>query len=593
MRKRTIALAAAALAAAAPAPARAEATVQRVDVPSFDGTRLGGWVIKPAGARGKLPAILISTPYFGQCVKVSSLGRGPCWPTPETPADWAEHPEPVEFLVESGYAVGWFSVRGTGVSGGCWDDMGRREQRDQRVLVEWLASRPWSSGRVGAMGLSAMSATALGAAVERPRALKTIVVSGVNADLYTFNFSPQGLAAGWTLLGSEATYGTDISHVPPGLLRPDPALTVAQAPHQHERACPEVARTMTAPLGGAVTGHRDAGFYEERDMTRRYGRIRASVLIAQGLQDLWQSGHMMQEDAMWSLLRAPKAMYVGQWAHTYPWQSGHSWSPSREDLKAEWLELLRSWLDHHLRKGPKPSILGRARFEDDSRRWHESRAWPPHEARDEALYLAPSGGLTPEPPAAPSAQTFRAYPQAERVTLPRAFLCPAWLDPVEGPGSLVYMTRPVTKRTVIAGNPMAYLDLTADQAGGGLQVTLHDVAPDFTCGNDPARRSPAGARKLTVGGADLRFHHGGYDARPFGGGHVRVDIANLATVLEPGDRLAITVSYGDPIEFAEVGHAPRITVHSGPRADSSQLVVPVLEGGFGGREPKTRFPPRP
>jgi uncharacterized protein len=350
-------------------------------------------------------------------------------------------------------------------------------------------------------------------------------------------------------------------------------------------------RLAASPSAGSLTGARDREFWLERRMTARYGRITASVLIAQGLQDLWQSGHKMQEDAMWSRIRAPKAMYVGQWGHIYPWQSGHHRADPREDLKAEWLGLLTEWLDHYLKGARRPRILGRARFEDDSGAWHESDRWPPRESRDEAMYLVPGGKLAAAPAGAAGGTSFRSVPAPERATRQMATLCPSPVDAVDGPTSLVYATPPVTERTVIAGNPMAYLDLGADQTGGGFQVMLFDVGPDFAC--DATGRAPTGVRELTIGGADLRFHRGNFDPQPFTGGHVRVDIANLATVLEPGHRLALTVSSGDPVEYLEAGHAPRITVRSGPRADASQLVVPVLEGGFGGRRPTVEFPPRP
>jgi len=575
-----------------PVPASA-ATVERVTVESFDGVDLGGWLIRPeAPAGAKLPTVLISTPYIGQCVAAGTIG--PCWPAPETPADWAEHPEPVELLVNKGYAVAWFSVRGTGVSGGCFEDLGRREQRDQEVLVDWIAAQSWSNDRVGMMGLSYMSQTALAGAAMRPKALKTVVVAGMVTDLYTFMHSPQGLAYSYAVAPTEAAYAGDISLAPPGSFRPNPPLLAGRLQHHHERACPELARTLTEPSKGAVTGDRDAQFWLERRLTPRLRRAHASVLVAQGLRELW-SGHAQQEDALWSQLDGEKAMYIGQWGHTYPWQSGHdnAGHAQRADLKSEWFTTLIVWLDHYLKGARKPDILGRVRFEDESKTWHESRSWPPRESRDEVLYLGAERKLAPAAPAAESALPFRSYPQAERTTWKGQFMCPALLDSAQGPGAQTFLTAPVQQRTVIAGNPMAYLDLESDQEGGGFQVLLYDIGPEFDCAQAKPQGEVPGARALTIGGADLRFHHGGFDARPFSSGHVRVDIANLAAVLKPGHRLGVSISYGDPDQFAEVGHTPVIDIGTGPRADSSQLVIPVLEGGFGAAEPAVAYPPRP
>lgn len=55
----------------------------------------------------------------------------------------------------------------------------------------------------------------------------------------------------------------------------------------------------------------------------------------------------------------------------------------------------------------------------------------------------------------------------------------------------------------------------------------------------------------------------------------------------------MSIGYGDLIEFGEVGHAPKIDIRTGPRVDASQVVIPVLEGGFGGEKPRVDYPERP
>lgn len=568
-----------------------EVEVERVTVESFDGTELGGWLLKPAGATGPLPSVLISSPYLGQCVKLSSLARGPCWPTPETREDRARHPEPVDLLVEAGYAVGWFSVRGTGVSGGCWEDMGKGERLDQKALVEWLASRTWSNGRVGAMGISYMSSTALGAAVTRPQALKTVVVGGVVGDLYGFFHSPQGLSTFSNTIASETAYGSDLTLVPVGSLNGDPALTAENAEAYSTHLCPGVVDPMTQGFKGGVTGDRDEAFWLERRLSDDYDRIDASVLIAHGFQDSWGAYHSMQEDTMWERLRTEKGMLLGQWGHTWPWDSDGVGDPGREDLKEMWHRTLLEWLDHYLKdggRGPKPSIEGKVVYEDDSGEWHTAPGWPLAKRFEETLYLTGSG-LDPALPVERSTSVFRSYPQLDRGVSMEAFACPSAFDPA-GNGSLVLAGPAVSERTVLAGNPRALLDLSSDQPGGGFQVTLFDVAPDYSCSPDG---STAGIRALTTGGADLRFLDGNFSPIPFEDRKVRVDLANLATVLPKGHRLVMSISHPRVVDFNEFLHAPVIGVHSAPKVDSSQLVIQAVEGGFGGTPSKARFPRRP
>jgi predicted acyl esterase len=189
--------------------------------------------------------------------------------------------------------------------------------------------------------------------------------------------------------------------------------------------------------------------------------------------------------------------------------------------------------------------------------------------------------------------SFRSYPQAEKIATPAHLLCPENLasDALGGAG-LRFLTKPVATRTIVAGNPFAYLRLESDLPGGQVGVHLFDIAPDFACGAGFA----TGARAIATGAADLRFYNGnliGVDFpvnRPV---NIRIDITNLAEVLEPGHRLGLAVSYGDYLEHVSQPFFPRITMRFDAGAQSSQLVVPLIKGGFGGAAPTLAYPPRP
>src|SRR6476620_8147920 len=115
-----VATAVAALVLLVAAPAQA-VTPQHVRVPSFDGVELDGWLRVPDLPRGqRAPVVLWSGPYFGQ---VYDDGGSSSY-------DSADNYVPVKSLVERGYAVAIFNVRGTGNSQGCFNFMGRDEQRD-------------------------------------------------------------------------------------------------------------------------------------------------------------------------------------------------------------------------------------------------------------------------------------------------------------------------------------------------------------------------------------------------------------------------------------------------------------------------------
>lgn len=76
------------------------------------------------------------------------------------------------------------SIRGTGCSGGTFDLYDRVHARDGYEVVEWLADRGWSSGRVGLYGYSYSGFTGFFIAAEQPPSLACASVSLLTDDLY-------------------------------------------------------------------------------------------------------------------------------------------------------------------------------------------------------------------------------------------------------------------------------------------------------------------------------------------------------------------------------------------------------------------------
>ncbi|HWH08468.1 MAG TPA: CocE/NonD family hydrolase C-terminal non-catalytic domain-containing protein, partial [Candidatus Thermoplasmatota archaeon] len=235
--------------------------------------------------------------------------------------------------------------------------------------------------------------------------------------------------------------------------------------------------------------------------------------------------------------------------------------------------------------GPAPEV-GVVEYQDSEGGWRASAAWPPAEAREEVLHLA-DGALSPAP--GRGAAAFRSVPDPLHAMLAAEGAGGA-PGPLCAPGThaLLFATKPLPERVVLAGNPFALLRLTSDAPGGLVTVTLLDLAPDFRCENG----KPVGARALVQGAADLRFHAGGYRGRDFPVGtptDVRVDVTNLADVLPAGHRLAALVSHGDPALRTGQPHAPTLALD----AAASHLVLPLVEGTLGGEAPATAYPPRP
>ncbi len=530
------------------------------------------------------PVVLWSQPYTGGCAFNALLGGVLCMESSDTEFiyEGGYRVDP-SILVENGFAVAIVNVRGTGNSGGCFDFGGPTEQRDQVHLVEWLAEQPWSNGHVAMYGHSYHGWTPWQAAIHQPEALKTIVASGVVTDPYTFSYSPQG-APSWISGGFNAGFTASLNFIPPLGGGPQHA-TAEHLPHYPERLCPEVASVVAETAKGQFTDLRDGPFWDERRLITSLPNVTTSVLVSHGLND--DTGHAFQEDDIWQSLPAdtPKRMILGQWGHDLP--------PPPDLLEnapfgADWHEhTLVPWLDYWLKGQGEPDELhvGTVHYQDDDEAWHETHAWPPAEASDEVLYLAPAGSLATAP--SQGASTFSTLPD---LTGP-PWICRDALPADTPTTALAFLSEPVDQAVRLAGNPMAYLQIESSLPGGLVTVDLFAVDADGSCEDQPQ-----GFTHMASGAADLRFHDGSYQGTDFPVGQpapVRVDIYNEAWTLASGERLAVVIS-GDGWDLNQAQpYYPLVTVHGGTDAEASHVVLPIAEGTLGGEGPVLDYPPQP
>jgi putative CocE/NonD family hydrolase len=128
-----------------------EVTIERnVGVPMRDGIELLTDVYRPKSA-AKFPVILIRTPYQKNM----------------------DEPQ-AAFFARRGYAVAVQNCRGRFGSPGIWEPF-VHEPKDGHDAVEWLAARPWSSGKVGMIGGSYVGWVQWWAASQHPPHLATII----------------------------------------------------------------------------------------------------------------------------------------------------------------------------------------------------------------------------------------------------------------------------------------------------------------------------------------------------------------------------------------------------------------------------------
>ena len=146
-----------------------------------DGIRMAVRVYRPDGP-GPFPALFAASPYR---YDNNSLPAQPMFLWRET--------GPIEWYIDQGYAYVHADVRGTGRSEGEFEFLGLREQTDLYDVIEWIASQPWSNGKVGGIGQSyyAMSQWFMG--IQNPPHLACIApYDGLN-DPYRFMGYPGGI----------------------------------------------------------------------------------------------------------------------------------------------------------------------------------------------------------------------------------------------------------------------------------------------------------------------------------------------------------------------------------------------------------------
>jgi uncharacterized protein len=166
-----------------------------------DGVTLRLNLFRPAEG-GPFPVILSAHPYGKDEVPVRRRGgwklnkqfRVMNQPEPLQISDqtsW-EAPDPV-WWAQQGYAVINLDTRGGGHSEGRGSLLSDQEADDIAQVIAWAAEQPWSSGRVGMLGVSYLALSQYKVAALGPPALKAICPWEGFTDAYRDFFTPGGI----------------------------------------------------------------------------------------------------------------------------------------------------------------------------------------------------------------------------------------------------------------------------------------------------------------------------------------------------------------------------------------------------------------
>ncbi|MDY0945237.1 CocE/NonD family hydrolase [Frigoribacterium sp. CFBP9039] len=256
-------------------------------VPLPDGTRLHARIWAPR-VEHPVPVLLEYLPY-----------RLDDWTAPR---DSERHP----WYAARGYASVRVDIRGTGSSDGLFDDeYSEQELADGIALIEWLAAQPWSTGAVGAFGISWGGFNALQLAGRAPAALKAIVTVCSTDDRYDNDVHYMGGA----VLGIDmAAWGGTMFAFNSRPPRPE-VVGADWVARWRERL------EHNRPMTPVWLSHQERDdYWRHGSVCEDYSSITAAVLAVGGWADPYRDAVLR----LVSELDAPVKGIIGPWSHQYP-----------------------------------------------------------------------------------------------------------------------------------------------------------------------------------------------------------------------------------------------------------------------------------
>jgi predicted acyl esterase len=520
--------------------------VEVVDIPSFDGVKLNMGIFRPDVPEGtKVPVIVDAGPYYldgdegAESDQTHRLGG---------------------FLIDNfvphGYAVVQASVRGTGLSGGCVDYMGDKEQADLDAIVTYLGEAEWSNGAVGMIGRSYDGSTPWEAATFGNEHLKTIVpISGIT-DLQQLHYRNGSAELRSLILGS-LYYSYGASNGGTGGAEDDPSRASRMACAEGPQHTPMGAYGY-ATAGGHVLPGPTSDYWATRDFSERVlANYQGSIFYIHGLQDwnVWPS----QGTDVYNEFTGHKKALLGQWAHNYPDRVSE-----HEHLRMDWAETLLRWFDSEL-KGIEGVDTGPALEIEDSRgNWRAEpyNAWPPQDATWMTLLPTTGEALVTEGASGSARILDPAALRLAQMAMPSG-------SPVPVADELVWQSEAFPNQTRISGMPQFHVTVSPDTPGGQLWAELWEV--------------PAKGDAMWIGRAkmDLRYAAGGKEMQPVTPGQdivAKMEFLPMDARVEAGSVLQLVLRMENGVDPLPNPAGTGVTVMFGD--DATTLRLPIIERAF-------------
>lgn len=508
-----------------------------------DGTRLSASLYRPKGAHDRLPAVLVRLPYHR--------------------LDYAEGFNAGIFFASHGYAAVVQDLRGTGDSSG--ELLPWAYAADDAVdTIDWITRQPWSDGKVGTIGCSALGETQLVSQSRAPPAWRAMIASGAGGAVGSLKdrHAYFGLFEGG-IFQLASGFGWFVNH---GTKRPEaaPAKPFEYADVLRELPVSKlVERVRPAPNG--YSDFLAAPFGDPKWSEWGYlgddSRLRIPAMIVntwgdQTLQDaLVLAEHWRIADPEGTKGKQKVIIGPGKHCdHLTAGRTGEFGELTVANAAQPYQQIFLRWFDHWLRgdSDALAELPAYTYYVVGADTWRSAESWPPPEAKSTRWYLE-SGGransrtgdgrLVEKPEIGATSDTWR-YDPADPVPSKGGPICctgnpedrpgPADQEEVENRQDvLVYTTPPMASDTWIAGPITASLTVSSDVKDTDLVARLVHVWPDGR------------ATSIQEGALRLRYRNG--FATPVflePGQPVRatVDMRSIAYRLPKGHRLRLDLT---------------------------------------------------
>lgn len=331
-------------------------TLEYIKIPMRDGEELAAFVRRPKDPKCSMPVILIQTPYNKE--KAREL--------------WFENSEGEPLFNSTDYAFVVVDWRGFFASVNAAVQGIQPYGEDGYDIVEWIASQPWSNGKIGTWGVSAVGAQQYVTAVESPPHLKAAVPIFCRPNTMYEQYYPGGVLRKEYLDFVGPYYGMDnfiLSH---------PFYDVTW-------------------------------LYVEN--IRKMSDIKIPVLVVAGWYDHWNYGvfntfNLLCKDSDITV-RDQHRLLIGDWHH---FAAGGESIGAGRNLNPQELKYFDSerriqhdsllFFDYHLRGiENEASRWSKVRYiQSGENIWKSSNQWPPITTEDVTFYLTGDGLLTGDMP---------------------------------------------------------------------------------------------------------------------------------------------------------------------------------------------------